>query len=114
AAMAENVGPPVVGDAERLAHPLTGLDVPGAPGLDPRLLPQALLEDVRAGPVAAGDEARLRLRDPLERLDRLRHALDPRRIVFRPDDDEVVVQDEATVQHLALVDVATLELRGHG
>src|SRR5262249_14997819 len=113
-AVGERVRSPVVGDAEGLAHALARLDVPGPARLDPRLLPQALLENVRARLVAAGDEARLRLRDPLEGLDGLGHAFDLRRILLRPDDDEVVVHDEAAIQHLPFGDVATLELGSVG
>src|SRR6266849_7102664 len=44
AAIGDRVRPAVIRDAERLAHALAGFDVPGALGLDPRLLPQPLLE----------------------------------------------------------------------
>ncbi len=39
-AIGEGVRAPIIGDAERLSHPLPGLDVPGAPRLHAGLLPQ--------------------------------------------------------------------------
>jgi hypothetical protein len=45
----------------------------------------------------------------LRALHRLGHALDLRRIVFGPDDDEVVVHDESAILHLAFLDVLPLE-----
>src|ERR1700730_6120794 len=48
ATVGDRVGASIVRDAERLPHALPRLDVPGPLGLNPRLLPKAQLEQVRA------------------------------------------------------------------
>jgi hypothetical protein len=67
---------------------------------------------VRAGLVAAGDEARVAGGNALEGIHRLRQTLDPRGIVFGADDDEGVVHDEPAVPHLPFLDVLLLHRGG--
>src|SRR5262249_62139485 len=104
AAIANGVRAAVVGDAERLPHTLARLDVPRSLRLDARLLPEPELEEMGARLVAPGDEARLRLGNPLEGIHGSGHALDPGGGVLGTDDDEVVVHDEAAMLHSAVLD----------
>src|SRR5207249_2135616 len=104
-AVADRVRAAVVRDAERRTHALPGLDVPRRARRDARLLPQRELEHVRAGLVAARDEARALLGDAPERRDGALLALDPGGIGRGTDDDEVVVHDQPAVLHLAFGNV---------
>jgi len=61
--------------------------------------------------VAAGNETRLRLGNPLEGIRDLWRALDPGGVVLGTDDDEVVVHDEAAILHLPFPDVLPLDRR---
>src|SRR4030095_9738816 len=49
-------------------------------------------------------------RDPLERSPRPLPPLDLRRVLLRPDDDEVVVRHEPAIDHLAVSHVFLLQL----
>src|SRR5215472_8899772 len=109
AAIGDGVRATVVGDAERLAHALARLDVPRPLRPDARLLPEPKLQEVGAGLVSAGHEARLRLGNSLESVHGLGRAFDPGGIVLGTDNDEVVVHDEAAILHFAVLDVLPLE-----
>jgi hypothetical protein len=89
ARVGERIAALLAGHRQRRAHPLAGLDVPLPAELHPGLLPQLLLLLVGARVVAAGDEHRLLLRDPLQRVGRGR-ALGAGRVVERPHEEEGV------------------------
>src|SRR5262249_23661403 len=91
------------------AEAVPGRDVRGRGGRRSGLLPQRLLEDVRAGLAAARHEARARRGDFRQRGGSTGLAADLGGIGLGPDDDEVVVHHQAAVQELALRDVLLLQ-----
>ncbi len=107
-AVAEGVGPLLVGQAEDLGHARTGFEIPVAFGLDPGAGPERTLLAVRAAVVAPRDERRFLAGDPLEPRDDPGRFAEAGGVFGRADEDEVVDHHVAAEGAITLVDEALL------